>query len=159
MRKSLSTLSLLIFCGVLFSGCSPKPVIVQGSAMLPAFRDGDRILIDENIGELKRGDVISFLYPKDTSKWYIKRIIGLPGEKIEIKSGKIYINDQILDEPYLDEKYNQNNQNFAPRIVAENTYFVIGDNRDNSSDSRYWGTVPKDLIKGKYLMNYSKGEK
>jgi signal peptidase I len=87
-----------IFIAILFSACSSKPVVVYGTAMMPTFHDGDRILIDKNINELKHGDVIAFLYPKDTSKWYIKRVIGLPGEIISIQRGKVYINGQILEE-------------------------------------------------------------
>jgi len=126
--------------------------------MMPAFNDGDKVLMDKNIGELKRGDVITFLYPKDRTKWYLKRIIGLPGETVEIREGKVYINGQVLDEPYVDETFNQMKANFPPKKVAEYNYFVMGDNRDNSSDSRYWGTVDKDLIKGKYYMIYSKAK-
>ena len=122
--------------------------------MKPSFNDGDRILIDQNWNELKRGEVITFLYPKDRTKWYVKRIIGLPGEIIEIREGKVYINGEVLDEPYIDQSYNQAKANSPPRKVPEYQYFVMGDNRDNSSDSRYWGTVDKELIKGKYYMTY-----
>jgi signal peptidase I len=156
--RAIRFILIFILANALFSACSPKPVRVEGTAMLPTLRDGDRILMDESIGELKRGDIVMFLYPKDKSKSYIKRIIGLPGETVEIRVGQVYINGQILDEPYIDESYNQAKQSFAPRPVAENTYFVAGDNRDNSSDSRYWGTVPRELIKGKYYMTYSKGK-
>lgn len=142
----------------LFSACSPKPVLVEGKAMLPNFRNGDRVMMDKNVSELNRGDVITFLYPKDRTKWYFKRIIGLPGETIEIREGKVYINGEVLEEPYIDESYNQAKANFPPRKVPEYQYFVMGDNRDNSSDSRYWGTVDKELIQGKYYMTYYKAE-
>ncbi len=141
---------------IFLSACSAKPVAVEGKAMLPAFANGDKILIDENLGELKRGDIITFLYPKDRSKWYLKRIIGLPDEIVEIRDGRVYINGKVLDEPYIDESFNQAKPNFPPRKVPEHQYFVMGDNRDNSSDSRYWGTVDKELIKGKYYMTYAK---
>jgi signal peptidase I len=155
MYKYFSVAGFVI--SILFlSACSPKPVVVQGTAMMPAFNDGDRILIDQNLGELKRGEIITHLYPRDTSKWYFKRIIGLPGENIEIAGGKVFINGQILEEPYVDESYNQNKMDLPPQMIAENHYFVMGDNRDNSSDSRYWGTVPKELITGKYYMTYLK---
>lgn len=152
---------ILFLVAVLCSACTVnpatvKPVRVEGTAMIPAFNDGDRILIDETVGELKRGDVILHLYPKDQSKTYIKRIVGLPGETVQVLDRKIYINGQILDEPYVAESNNAKKQAFAPVVVAENNYYVLGDNRDNSSDSRYWGTVAKDLIKGKYYLTYSK---
>jgi signal peptidase I len=154
MRKVWLILSFILI-SILVSACSPKPVRVEGTAMLPTLKDGDRVLMDENIGELKRGDIVTFLYPKDTSKTYLKRIIGLPGETVEIRRGRVFINGQPLDEPYLDESYNKTKASFAPQAVAANSYFVVGDNRDNSSDSRYWGSVPTDLIKGKYYMTYS----
>ncbi|MDQ6788149.1 MAG: signal peptidase I [Acidobacteriota bacterium] len=135
------------------------PVLVEGKAMMPAFNKGDRVLMDKNVGELKRGDVVTFLYPKDRSKWYFNRVIGLPGETVEIREGKTYIDGQILEESYLDDSYNQSKATFPPRKVPEHQYFVMGDNRDNSSDSRYWGTVDKELITGKYYMTYSKAEK
>ena len=141
---------------LLFLACSTQPTLVEGTAMKPSFNKGDRILVDKNWNELKRGDVVTFLYPKDKSKWYFKRVVGLPGETIEIRDGKVYINGQVLTEPYVDQSHNQAEANFPPRIVPENQYFVMGDNRDNSSDSRYWGTVDKELIKGKYYMTYSK---
>ena len=155
MRKNLSVFGIFLIACFL-SACSTKPVAVEGKAMLPAFANGDKILIDENLGELKRGDVITFLYPKDRSKWYFKRIIGLPDEIVEIRDGGVYINGQVLDEPYVDESFNQAKSNFPPRKVPQHQYFVMGDNRDNSSDSRYWGTVDKELIKGKYYMTYAK---
>jgi signal peptidase I len=157
MKKHLLTL-VFALTTVLFSGCSPQPIVVEGTAMMPAFNNGDRLLMDKNIGELTRGEVIIFLYPKDRTKSYIKRIIGLPGETIELREGKVYINGQILDEPYVDETFNQMKMNTPPRKIPEYNYFVMGDNRDNSSDSRYWGTVDKQLITGKYYMTYAKAK-
>ena len=138
--------------------CGAQPVVVEGVTMKPAFNDGDRILIDKNFGELKRGDVVTFLYPKNRSKWYIKRIVGLPGEMLEIRAGKVYINGELLAEPYVDESFNQQKASFPRRRIEPDQYFVMGDNRDNSSDSRYWGTVDEKLITGKYSMTYSKTE-
>ena len=157
MKKNLLVVgSVLIAC--FLSACSPQPVVVEGNAMMPNFTNGDRILINRNLGELNRGEVIIFLYPKDRSKSYFKRIIGLPGETIEILEGKVFINGQILDEPYVDDAYNQAKGNFPPRKVPDYQYFVMGDNRDNSSDSRYWGTVDKELITGKYYTTYYKAK-
>lgn len=158
MKKYLSAFGFVLIAYFL-SACSFQPVVVDGTAMKPAFNNGDRMFVDKNLGELKRGDIITFLYPKDKSKSYFKRIVGLPGETVEIREGKVYIDGQFLDEPYVDESYNQFKPIFPPRKVPEYQYFVMGDNRDNSSDSRYWGTVDKELITGKYYMTYSKAEK
>jgi signal peptidase I len=156
MKKSF----LISACFFIFlTACSLKPVRNEGTGMSPTLNDGDKIFIDKNFGELKRGDIITFLYPKDRSKWYVKRVIGLPNETVEIREGKVYINDLILDEPYIEEIYNQQDASFRPQKIPENQYFVMGDNRDNSSDSRYWGTVDKELIIGKYYMTYSEAEK
>lgn len=157
MKKFLVAKTLFLLVGLFFA-CSTKPVSVEGMAMKPAFNDGDKILVDKNFSNLKRGDVITFLYPKDRSKWYFKRIVGLPNETIEIREGKVYINGELLDEPYVDESNNHSKSNFPPIRVPEFHYFVIGDNRDNSSDSRYWGTLDRELITGRYYMTYSKSK-
>ncbi len=107
---------------------------------------------------MKRGDVIAFLYPKEKTKWYFKRIIGLPEEVIEIRSGQVFINEQPLKESYVDDSNNQSKAIFLPQKVPDNEYFVMGDNRDNSSDSRYWGTVGRELIKGKQYVTYWKAK-
>ena len=154
----LLAMAVILTAGCFLLACGAQPVVVEGVTMKPAFNDGDRILIDKNFGELKRGDVVTFLYPKNRSKWYFKRIVGLPGEMLEIRAGKVYINGELLAEPYVDESFNQQKASFPPRRIEPDQYFVMGDNRDNSSDSRYWGTVDEKLITGKYSMTYSKTE-
>ncbi len=123
--------------------------------MTPTLKDGDRIFVTTSPGELKRGDIVSFLFPKDTSKYYIKRIVGLPGETLEIREGKVFINNVELDETYVLGPYNTTKPTFPPKVIETDQYYVLGDNRDNSSDSRYWGTVSKELINGKFLMTYA----
>ncbi len=83
----------------------------------------------------------------------------MPKEKVEIKEGIVFINDEKLEENYVDENNNLSKGNFPPRIISGGQYFVLGDNRDNSSDSRYWGTVEKDLIQGKYYTTYFHADK
>ena len=118
--------------------------------MRPNLEDGDVLLVDKNFKTLNRGDIIIFKYPKDQSKLYVKRIVGLPNEKIEFRLGEVFINDVKLEEDYVETKYNQARANVFPLIIRENCYFVLGDNRDNSSDSRSWGMLPKDLITAKF---------
>jgi signal peptidase I len=100
--------------------------------------------------------VVVFWYPNDPDKSYVKRIIGLPGETVEVKSGRVYINGEELNEPYLDIEHNQSLRDNVVRRVEEHHYFVMGDNRDNSSDSRYWGLVPEKYIYGKAFFRYWK---
>jgi signal peptidase I len=156
MRK-LAIVSIFL-CLWLKLSCT-YPVVVDGSAMLPTFKEGDRLMLNTNLGELKRGDVVVNLYPKDTAKKYIKRIIALPNETIEIRQGVVFINGKQLDEPYLDQNFNQAQSNFASTKIEADNYFVMGDNRDNSSDSRFWGTVKKDLIQGTVSFKYAEGSK
>lgn len=126
--------------------------------MKPTLNDGDRIFVERNFGELKRGDIVVFQFPKGKSKSFVKRIIGLSNETVEIRSGSVFINGKILEEPYLNSELNQSGANMSPKSVPNEQYFVMGDYRDNSYDSRSWGTLPKDLIYGKYYWTYLAGE-
>jgi signal peptidase I len=131
---------------------------MQGTSMLPSYKDGDRIMLYTSVGELKRGDVVSHLYPKNLQQWFMKRIIGLPNETVEIKNGVVFVEGNQLDEPYIDSAMNQGKMNMSPQKIEPNAYFVIGDNRDNSSDSRVWGTVQKELVKGVVWFKYAEGK-
>ena len=119
------------------------------------------------IDPIKRGDIIVFKYPEDPERDFIKRTIGLPGETVELRNKKVYINGQPLDEPYVHflEPPRVNidghevtsldvRERYGPVTVPPNQYFVMGDNRDNSQDSRYWGFLQRDYIKGKALVIY-----
>jgi signal peptidase I len=139
-----------------------QPVKVEGTSMLPRLHDGERIFVNKLIyydeyrwaPKIERGDIVVFWYPEDPSKSYIKRVIGLPGETIEIRDGTVLINGAPLEEHYLDPKSNVGTRSQAPIPIKMNYYFVMGDNRDNSSDSRTWGLVPKKYIYGKALFRY-----
>jgi len=134
-----------------------RPVVFQGTSMLPAINDGDRLLITKEIEPIRRGDIVQFKYPRDPSKFYIKRVVGLPNEVIEIRDGVVLIDGLRLPEEYVHPEYNATKANFSPKRIDESEYFVMGDNRDNSSDSRYWGTVNKGLMVGKYTGTYLGG--
>lgn len=126
---------------------SMEPTIMTGSRMI-GFRFS--YLFDDP----ERGDIIVFRYPDDTSQKFVKRIIGLPGETVEIIDGVTYIDGVALEEDYLAETPNA--EDFGPYVVSEGCYFVMGDNRNNSRDSRYWENtfVPEDYIIGKALFCY-----
>jgi signal peptidase I len=119
------------------------------------------------VGRIKRGDVIVFKYPEEPERDFIKRVIGLPGETLEVREKKVYINGQALDEPYvhflqppsaISEQAEFTSidvrERYGPVTVPANQYFMMGDNRDNSQDSRYWGFLSRELIKGKALFIY-----
>ncbi len=156
---------LIIAVFILFGVFIAQPVVVEGTSMLPELHDGERLLVNKLVyykidsvswGHLDRGDIVVFWYPKDPEKSYVKRIIGLPGEEVEIINGRILINGRELKESYLDTEHNQTLPTIPARRVEEHHYFVMGDNRDNSSDSRYWGLVPEKYIYGKAFFRYWK---
>lgn len=136
-----------------------QPFFVKGASMEPNFEDGDYLLIDElsyRFSTPERGDVVIFRYPQDRSQFFIKRIIGLPKETVEIKNNMIVIyNKDKSDGFVLDESYLASEQKTLGNSVAKldnNEYFVLGDNRLQSSDSRRWGSVSKSLITGKAFL-------
>lgn len=156
---------LIIAIFILFGVFIAQPVVVEGTSMLPQLHDGERLLVNKLVyykiksvswGHLERGDIVVFWYPKEPDKSYVKRIIGLPGETVEGRNGRIYIDGQELNETYLDTEHNQSLPSFSPKKVEDHHYFVMGDNRDNSSDSRYWGLVPEKYIYGKAFFRYWK---
>ena len=135
-----------------------QPVKVEGFSMMPYLHDGERIIVNKliyyDLPALERGDIVVFWFPDDPSKSYIKRVIGLPGETVEVRDGRVLVNGQELNEPYLDPSLSQSRANHPPVIVRSNYFFVMGDNRDHSSDSRYWGLVPRKYIYGKALLRF-----
>jgi len=104
--------------------------------------------------QVRRGDIIVFKYPLDPTQAYVKRVIGLPGDEIEIIGHTVYANGKALQEPYTHFLYGTDNHRFGPQRIPEKSFFAMGDNRDNSQDSRYWGFVPRDLIMGKAFVIY-----
>ena len=154
---------LIIVVFILFGVFAVQPVVVEGTSMLPQLNDGERLLVNKLVyykiqgvswGHLERGDIVVFWFPKEPDKSYVKRIIGLPGEVVEGRNGKVFIDGQPLNEDYLDTEHNLSLPTFHSTKVEEHHYFVMGDNRDNSSDSRYWGLVPEKYICGKAFFRY-----
>ncbi len=123
--------------------------VVRGSSMSPGIRDGDRILIDPLsylFRDVHRGDVVVLRYPLDPRVDYIKRVVGLPGDRVVIRGEKVYVNDQLLAEPYVDAG---DARSYLSTEVAPDHYFVLGDNRPHSADSREFGQVPRACLRGK----------
>jgi signal peptidase I len=127
---------------------------VEGMSMEPNFHHGQFLLINKlayRLGEPQRGDVIVFRYPLDPSRDFIKRVIGLPGETVEIRNGQVLINNQAIDDPAT---VNEASYNYPATVLGPEELFVLGDNRPNSSDSHSWGTLPADLVIGKVVLSY-----
>jgi len=133
-----------------------QPVKVEGTSMAPLLSDQERIFINKFVYRfepIERGDVVVFWYPLDRSKSFIKRVIGLPGETIEIRAGHLYVNGRELQEPYVPSFY-LDGGSYTARRIPPDEYFVMGDHRDSSNDSRMFGTVPRDYIYGKAVFAY-----
>lgn len=130
--------------------------IVPTGSMLPTIQLQDRVIFDKlfyRFGSLERGDIIMFTPPQGSgeSDDLVKRIVGLPGESLEVREGKVWINGMVLEEPYLDQapKYS-----YGPLKIPENAYIMFGDNRNNSKDAHIWGVLPKENIEGRVLLRY-----
>ena len=177
VRELIETviLALLIFLALQFSvqnfrveGSSMQPTLEEGQYILVnkllylrfdpqdilrflPFIDSDRTNLLFPISSPERGEVIIFHFPRDPSRDFVKRVIGEPGDTVEIKRGTVFINDVELDEPYITRS---DRGSMAPLDIGENEYFVLGDNRRASNDSRDWGAVPAKLVIGKAWVNY-----
>jgi signal peptidase I len=133
-----------------------QPVRVEGTSMLPMLEDQDRLFISKmayRVGDIHEGDVVVFQYPRDHSKSYIKRVIGLPGDRIRIDHGRVYVNEVRLREPYVPGRY-MDDRSMGEIVLPPHEYFVMGDHRSISSDSREFGPVDRDLIYGKAVFVY-----
>ena len=133
-----------------------QPVRVEGTSMLPRLEDQDRLFINKfayRFEQIHRDDVVVFYYPHDHTKSYIKRVIALPGDRLCIDHGAVTVNGIPLNEPYVPEKY-QDDRSLTERVIPPGEFFVMGDHRSISSDSRDFGPVPRDLIYGRAAMVY-----
>ena len=143
--------SAMLGCSLLRGGA----VRFEGTSMLPGIRDGDRLVLarfDRGAEfDVRRGDIILLRYPKDPEMMYLKRLVGLPGETVEVRGGRVFVNGAELAEPYVDPKLNESRDSLPPVLVEPKHYYVLGDNRDNSADSRVWGLIPEKYVIGKVV--------
>jgi signal peptidase I len=133
-----------------------QPVRVEGTSMQPELRDQDRLFINKfayRFEKISRGDVVVFHYPRDPEKSYIKRVIALPGDSLRIDDGRVYVDGKRIDESYVPKRY-RDGRSMPEIIVPQGEYFVMGDHRSISSDSRDFGPVDRDLIYGKAAFIY-----
>ena len=127
---------------------------IDGISMEPNFQNGQLLIINKlsyKLGQPRRGDVIVFHYPRDPSRDFIKRVIGLPGQTVEVRSGQVIIDGKPIDEPYGPAP---GSYDAPPTLVPPNELFVLGDNRNNSSDSHSWGLLPMDKVIGRAIVSY-----
>jgi len=133
-----------------------QPVRVEGTSMLPRLVDQDRLFINKfvyHFEAINRGDVVVFHYPRNPQLSYIKRVIAIPGDRLLIDRGQVYVNGKALDEPYVPQQY-RDTRSLDPMVIPKDEYFVLGDHRSIASDSREFGTVKRDLIYGKASFIY-----
>src|ERR1700726_1762225 len=138
-----------------------QPVKVEGTSMMPGLEDQERIFVNKFVYRwepIQRGDIVVFRYPRDTSKSYIKRVIGVAGDRVRIQNGQVYVNGEALAEDYVPSDY-ADPRSYSEVVVPRNSYFVLGDHRTMSSDSREFGPVNDRFIYGKAVFGYWPMEK
>ena len=154
-RFLLDIAETLVLAVVLFIGINvvSARVRVDGFSMRPTLEDGEFVLVSKvsyQLGEINRGDIIVFDFPLNPDEELIKRVIGLPGDKVVVENGKVSVNGKVLDEPYIAQTPNYSGK----WKVAEGEVFVLGDNRNNSNDSKDWGLLPQENVVGKAILIY-----
>ena len=152
----LRDLMLSVLIAVLVILFLYRPVKVEGTSMMPSLYDQERLFINQfsykfGLGKIQRGDTVVFWYPEDPTKSYIKRVIGLPGDTVSVEDGYVIVNGKKLKENYIPAEYRDERSYPAVEIPPEQ-YFVLGDHRISSNDSRAWGLVPKNYIYGKAVF-------
>jgi signal peptidase I len=129
---------------------------VEGQSMAPTLEDQDRLVVNKlvyRIGEPRRGDIVMLYYPLNPDKSFVKRVIAEEGDTVRIVDGRVYVNDIPLKDDYVAPDY-RSHDDWGPQVIPEGYYFVMGDHRNNSSDSRHWGMVPKKYIIGKVQLRW-----
>ena len=169
LREYLEAIVIAVILALFIRTFVVQAFKIPSGSMKPTLLVGDHILVNKfiygikipftdktliHLGKPKRGDVVVFKYPLDTTKDYIKRVIGLPGDKIELANKQLRINGKVVDDPHASYSVYGNLRNFGPVTVPAHHLFVMGDNRDESSDSRVWGFVPYAYLKGKAFLIY-----
>ncbi len=138
-----------------------QPVKVEGTSMLPGLSDQERIFVNKfvyHFEAISRGDIVVFRYPRDPSKSYIKRVIAVGGDRVRIDDGRVYVNGYAIYEPYVPLRF-LDARSYPETVVPEGYYFVLGDHRSASSDSRDFGPVARNLVYGKAVFSYWPVEK
>ena len=151
-------LSLSVIIAIIVILFLYQPVKVEGTSMMPGLVDQERIFINKflyrfGLADVNRGDTVVFWFPQDPSKSYIKRVIGVPGDQVQVTDGRVMVNGDPIEEPYVPEEY-RDHMSVPLSTVPLGEYFVLGDHRSSSNDSRTWGYVPRRFIYGKAVFVY-----
>lgn len=155
LGEILESVAIAVILAVIIRFFLFQPFYIPSGSMEPTLKPGDRIIVNKLIyrySQPKRGDIMVFKYPRDPARDFIKRTVGLPEETVEIKDSKVYINNKEIPQPFLEPGLKFGS--FGPVEVPEGSYFMMGDNRNNSEDSRVWGTLPRENIVGKAMFIY-----
>ncbi len=155
LRDFAETVLIALVIALLIRTFIFQPFYVPTTSMVPTLKVNDRIIVNEiglRFGSVERGDVMVFKYPLDPELNYVKRIIGMPGDTLEIREHGVYINGELLEEPYLPEDFSYSP--FGPVDVPQGSFFTMGDNRPFSQDSRSWGFVPEENMVGEAVLIY-----
>jgi len=153
LKEMLETILIALVLILVIEGLSDR-VKIEGFSMLPSFHQNDRVIVSKlayRSNEIERGDIVVFDYPNNPEEEYIKRVIGIPGDIISISDGAVILNGDVLKESYIDDFILGEMDEV---VVPIGTIFVLGDNRNHSSDSRYWGALPTEYIIGKAIFIY-----
>lgn len=176
LRENLEAVFIAILLALFIRAFIVQAFKIPSGSMKPTLQIGDHILVNKftygidlpfsditlvSLGEPERGDIIVFEYPVEPDKDFIKRVVGLPGDEVEIRNKVVYVNGEPIEQGYT--QYTEDHfipgeagprDNYGPETVPENEFFVLGDNRDNSYDSRFWGNVEEQALKGKAFIIY-----
>ena len=155
-REVLHDLSIAVLVCFFLVSFVAQAFRVQGTSMQPLLADGERIIVNKlpyRFGPIQRGDVVVFWYPKDPSVSFIKRVAGRPGDTVEIRRGQLFVNGQRVREDYVLGSY-RDADTLPPVLVPSGYYYVLGDHRTSSNDSRSWGEVPEKYIYGKAWFRF-----
>ena len=154
-REIFESLLIAVVLALIIRTFAFQPFFIPSGSMEPTLQIHDHILVNKfsyRFWDLQRGDIVVFKYPLDPKRDFVKRLIGLPGETVQVKNNKVYVSGREIQENYLPAGWKS--YDYGPVVVPENSYFMMGDNRNNSDDSRVWGALPKDLVIGKSVVVY-----
>ena len=152
----LKTLASAAVYATLIVTCGFQVARVEGQSMAPTLQDQDRLIVNKlayRLGEPQIGDIVMLYYPNNPDKSFVKRVIAAEGDAIRMVDGKVYRNDVLMDDSFVPPEF-RSHDDLSPRVIDEGYYFVMGDHRNNSSDSRHWGLVPKKYIIGRVQLRW-----